>query len=179
MPLQSLLECCSAGFGRSKSIANNEENGEGVSPPLRGPFSPSSFSPQSSVWSLLVRFVRNTHRVCPLDLCCYRRLLVLPKDTTLYTVGLLLIRPSYTLSGLAPKPSPEAKTRLCRVGLVAGIHTTRGPVGLSGQPTLSSLGLCWAATVVRGCVTPGATMTSLRWRLSGCRRIRGKAACLT
>ena len=97
----------------------------------------------------------------------------------MYIVGLLLIRPNYTLSGLAPKPSPEAKTRLCRVGLVAGIHTTRGPVGLSGQPTLSSLGLRWAAAVVRGCVTPGATMTSLRWRLSGCRRIRGKAACLT
>ena len=49
--------------------------------PLRGTFSPIRIFPLSGLPSLLVRFVRNTHQVCPLDLCCYRRLLVLPKDT--------------------------------------------------------------------------------------------------
>ena len=47
-----------------------------------------------------------------------------PKGHNTHIVGLLLIRPNYTLSGLAPKPSPEAKTQMLRVGLVAGIYTS-------------------------------------------------------
>ena len=42
-------------------------------------------------------------------------LLVLPEDTNNTIVGFAANRPNYTLTGLALKPSPDAKTRMFRV----------------------------------------------------------------
>ena len=145
--------------------------------PSRGVTLPlSHFPPVYWFWSLLVRAVRYTHRVCPLDLCCSLPYSSSPEDTNNTIVGSLLNRPNYTLTGLAPKPSPDAKTRMLRVWVSGWDFTPpEGPQG--SQPAHpSSVCLRWVVAALRWFASPSAAATSLWWQRAVIGRIWGKAA---
>jgi len=79
-------------------------------PPISFSLTSSPFFGRITLWtcvrSVLVRFVRSTHRVWRLDLCCSFALSSFPRGHSNSYYVIANNRPNYTFSGLAPKPSP-------------------------------------------------------------------------
>ena len=113
------LSCCRASLGRLRSDKHVGSNNDGkwmaVDVLPAGVILPPSIFPHLLVLVAPRAFLPLHPSSVPTRPLLLHLSLVLPEDTNNTIVGLLLNRPNYTLTGLAPTPSPDAKTRMFRV----------------------------------------------------------------
>ena len=111
-----------------------------------------------------------SNRVCPLDLCCFRRSLVLSGGHYLCTPLVAANRPNLNSYGLAPKPSPVAKSGVFGVWIMAGITPPEGPQGsqpahpLWFSPPVGGRRVAWLCQAPRDGDLPSVAVVA---RLSG------------